>query len=386
MTPTDRHITHFDLDAFFVAVECLKNSRFKDKPLLVGGSGDRAVVAACSYEARKFGIHSAMPMRMAKRLCPEAIVISGDMESYSKYSRLVTDIIADKVPMYEKASIDEFYIDLSGMEKFFGCSLFSKELKQKITKETGLSISFGLGSNKLISKVATNEVKPDGQIEIPFGEEKDYLAPLGVEKLPGVGQQRATQLYQMGVETIKKLSQFPVEELHVVLGKDGIELSRRSNGVDDTPVVPYREQKSISTERTFQTDTINVDFLHSVLVRMTEEIAFELRKQNKLTGCVAVKLRYSNFDTESKQTTIPYTAADHVLLKISRELFDKLFTRRMLVRLVGVRFTHLIAGNYQVSLFDDTQEMISLYQAIDSVKLRYGSQFLRRAKAIVKNR
>ncbi|HXB45358.1 MAG TPA: DNA polymerase IV [Puia sp.] len=386
MTPTDRHITHFDLDAFFVAVECLKNSRFKNKPLLVGGSGDRAVVAACSYEARKFGIHSAMPMRMAKRLCPEAIVISGDMESYSKYSRLVTDIIADKVPMYEKASIDEFYIDLSGMEKFFGCSLFSKELKQKITKETGLSISFGLGSNKLISKVATNEVKPDGQIEIPFGEEKDYLAPLGVEKLPGVGQQRATQLYQMGVETIKKLSQFPVEELHVVLGKDGIELSRRSNGVDDTPVVPYREQKSISTERTFQTDTINVDFLHSVLVRMTEEIAFELRKQNKLTGCVAVKLRYSNFDTESKQTTIPYTAADHVLLKISRELFDKLFTRRMLVRLVGVRFTHLIAGNYQVSLFDDTQEMISLYQAIDSVKLRYGSQFLRRAKAIVKNR
>jgi DNA polymerase IV len=386
MNLSDRHITHFDLDAFFVAVECLKNSKFKNKPLLVGGSGDRAVVAACSYEARKFGIYSAMPMRMAKRLCPEAIVISGDMESYSKYSRLVTEIIADKAPMYEKASIDEFYVDLTGMDKYFGCGLFSKELKQKITKETGLSISFALGSNKLISKVATNEVKPNGQIEIAFGTEKNYLAPLAIEKLPGVGKERAQLLYDMGVETIRKLTEFEVDDLYVVLGKDGIELHRKANGIDESPVIPYREQKSISTERTFQTDTINIEFLHSILVRMTEEIAFELRKQNKLTGCVAVKLRYSNFDTQRKQASISYTAADDVLLKITRDLFDKLFERRMLVRLLGVSFSHLIPGNYQVNLFDDTQEMIRLYQAIDSIKLQYGSQFLRRAKAIIGNK
>jgi len=382
----DRHITHFDLDAFFVAVECLKNAAFKNKPLLVGGMGDRAVVAACSYEARKFGIYSAMPMRMAKRLCPDAIIISGDMESYSRYSRDVTDIIAGSVPLYEKSSIDEFYIDLSGIEKYFGSSLFSKELKKKIEKETGLSITFALSSNKLISKVATNEAKPNGQIEIPFGEEKKYIAPLGVEKLPGIGKEKAELLYQMGVETIRTLSLVPVKGLFRALGKEGIELSRKANGVDETPVVPYREQKSISTERTFQTDTINIDFLHSVLVRMTEEISFELRKQNKLTGCVTVKLRYSNFDTVTKQSVISYTAADHILLKIARELFDRLFERRMLVRLVGIRFTHLIPGNYQINLFEDTQETIRLYQAIDSVKHRFGPGLLRRAQALIDNR
>jgi len=308
------------------------------------------------------------------------------MESYSKYSRDVTDIIANSVPLYEKSSIDEFYIDLSGMEKYFGSRLFSSELKTKITKETGLSISFGLSSNKLISKVATNEAKPDGQIEIPYGQEKNFIAPLAVEKLPGIGKERAELLYQMGVETIRTLSLVPVEGLYKTLGKEGVELSRKANGIDETPVIPYREQKSISTERTFQTDTINIEFLHSVLVRMTEEIAFELRKQNKLTGCVTVKLRYSNFDTMTKQSVIPYTAADHILLKVARELFDKLFERRMLIRLLGIRFTHLIPGNYQINLFEDSQETIRLYQAIDSVKHRFGPGMLRRARAIIPQR
>ncbi|HLY69330.1 MAG TPA: DNA polymerase IV [Puia sp.] len=380
-----RHITHFDLDAFFVAVECLKNAKFKSKPLLVGGKGDRAVVAACSYEARKFGIYCAMPMRLAKKLCPEAIVISGDMENYSKHSRVVTNIIAESVPLYEKTSIDEFYLDLTGMDKFFGCNLFSEELKEKITKETGLSVSFALASNKLISKVATGEVKPNGQIEIPFGEEKKFIAPLNVEKLPGIGRERAEMLYQMGVEKIDTLSKIPVGALFKALGKEGIEFSRKANGIDETPVIPYREHKSISTEKTFQTDTINIEFLHSALVRMTEEIAFELRKQNKLTGCVTVKLRYANSDTVSRELMICYTAADDVLLKVALELFDKLFERRMLIRLLGIRFTHLIPGNYQINLFEDTCETIKLYRAIDSVKYRYGPQFLRRAKAIIKS-
>ncbi len=380
-----RHISHFDLDAFFVAVECLKNSSFKNKPLIVGGSSERGVVVCCSYEARKFGIHSAMPTRLAKRLCPDAIFINGDMESYSNYSRRVTQIIAENSPLYEKSSIDEFYVDLTGMEKHFGCRLFSDELKRKIQKETGLTISFGMASNKLTSKVATNEVKPNGQIQIPFGEEKSYLAPLSVGKLPGIGKQRATLLYQMGVETVKTLSEIPADLLFNLLGKDGIDLSRKANGIDETPVIPYREQKSISTEKTFQADTINIEFLYSVLVRMTEEIAFELRKQNKLTGCVTVKLRYSNHDTVTKQSVIPYTAADHILLKIARDLFDKLFERRMLIRLVGIRFTALIPGNYQINLFEDTEETIRLYQAIDSVKFRYGTGLLRRAKAIIKS-
>ncbi|MBZ5857101.1 DNA polymerase IV [Flavihumibacter profundi] len=375
----DRHIAHFDLDAFFVSVECLKNPVLKGKPLIVGGSGDRGVVAACSYEARQFGIHSAMPMKLARRLCPHALIISGDMEDYSKYSRLVTEIIAEKVPIFEKSSIDEFYIDLSGMDKYFGCRLFTTELKKTITRESGLPISWALASNKLVSKVATNEVKPNGQMEIPFGGEKYFLAPLHIGKIPGIGKETSALLEKMGVETVRTLSEIPVVMLHNLLGKTGIELSRRANGIDETPVVPYREQKSISTEQTFPSDTIDMHFLQSQLVRMTESIAFELRKQNKLTGCVTVKLRYANFDTVTKQCSIAYAAADHILLSTARSLFEQLYDRRMLVRLLGIRFTHLIPGNYQISLFDDTQEMIRLYQAIDSVKIRFGESKLKRA-------
>jgi DNA polymerase IV len=378
----DRHIAHFDLDAFFVSVETLRNPKLRGKPLMVGGGSDRGVVAACSYEARKYGIHSAMPMKVARRLCPDAIIIKSDFEAYSKYSRLVTEVIKDAVPIFEKASIDEFYIDLTGMDKFFGCLQFTDQLKKRINKESGLPISWGLASNKLISKVATNEVKPNGQLEIPFGNEKGFLAPLSVIKIPGVGKETGYKLLKMGVETVKVLSEIPVEMMENLLGKSGIDLWRKANGIDETPVIPYHEQKSISTETTFQTDTIDMAFLHSQLVRMTEEIAFQLRQQNKLTGCVTVKVRYSNFETFTKQITIPYSNADHTLLKIASELFNKLYERRLLIRLLGIRFTHLIPGNYQINLFEDTQEMINLYQAIDSVKKRFGEKKIIRAVGV----
>ncbi len=376
----ERHIAHFDLDAFFVSVEQLKNPQLRGKPLIVGGAGDRGVVAACSYEARSFGIHSAMPMKIARRLCPGVLVIRGDYEAYSKFSSLVTEVISDNVPLFEKSSIDEFYIDLTGMDTFFGCSKFTALLRKKVFRESGLPISYGLASNKLISKVATNEVKPNGQIEIPYGEEKNFLSPLSIVKIPGIGKQTAMLLLKMGVETVKILSEIPLEMMENLLGKNGTELWRKSNGIDETPVIPYREAKSISTESTFQQDTIDMTFLHSELVRMTEKIAFQLREQHKLTGCVTVKLRYSNFQTFTRQATIPYTNADHLLLKTARELFNSLYERRMLIRLVGIRFTNLVPGNYQISLFDDTQEMIKLYQAIDSIKHRYGEQFLFRAR------
>jgi DNA polymerase-4 len=374
-----RYIAHFDLDAFFVSVECLKNPRLKGKPLLVGGSGDRGVVAACSYEARRFGIHSAMPMHLARRLCPQAIIIRGDMESYGKYSSLVTGIIRDTVPLFEKASIDEFYIDLTGMDKFFGCSLFAKELKQKVLKESGLPVSYALASNKLISKVATNEVKPNGMLEIGFGREKSFLAPLSISKLPGIGKETAYKLVRRGVETIRTLSEIPMEMMETMLGKTGLDLWRKANGLDESPVIPYREQRSISTERTFETDTINLNFLHAELIRMTESIGFDLRRQDKLTGCLTVKLRYSNFDTVARQKTIDYTNADHLLLQTAREIFDKLYDRRLLIRLLGIRFTKLIPGNYQIKLYEDTQEQIRLYQSIDSIKRRFGEHAVFRA-------
>jgi len=378
----ERHIAHLDLDSFFVSVEQLRNPKLKGKPILIVGSGDRGVVASCSYEARKFGIHSAMPMAVARRLCSHAIIVRGDMEQYSKYSGLVTDIIRDTVPLFEKASIDEFYVDMTGMDRFFGCSLFTDELKKKVLKESGLPTSYGLASNKLISKVATNEVKPNGQIEIPFGNEKSFLAPLSVIKIPGVGKETAIKLLKMGVETVRLLSEIPVEMLQNFLGKPGAELWRKANGIDESPVIPFHEQKSMSTENTFDQDTIDMRFLHGELVRMTERLAFDLRKQNKLTGCVTVKLRYSNFETYTKQLTIPYTNADHVLLNTASELFKKLYERRLLICLIGIRFTNLIPGNYQIRLFEDTQENIRLYQAIDSVKKRYGERLVMRAAGV----
>jgi DNA polymerase-4 len=381
MLTYDRHIAHFDLDSFFVSVELLRNPKLKGKPVLIGGSNERGVVASCSYEARKFGIHSAMPMYKARQLCKDAIIVKGDYEAYSKLSSQVTTIIKDSVPLVEKASIDEFYVDMTGMDKFFGCFKFTEELKRKVIRESGLPVSWGLASNKLISKVATNEVKPNGQLEIPFGKEKGFLAPLSVMKLPGIGKETGYKFLKMGVETVKTLSEIPIEMLQNLLGKNGTELWKRANGIDESPVIPYSEQKSISTENTFQQDTIDVNFLYSELVRMTEKIAFELRQQNRLTGCITLKLRYSDFETHTTQRSIPYINADHVLLKTAKELFTKLYERRLLVRLLGVRFTHLIPGTYQINLFDDTQENIRLYQAIDSVKKQFGESKLYRARA-----
>lgn len=381
----ERHIAHLDLDSFFVSVEQLRNTKLKGKPILIGGHGDRAVVASCSYEARKFGIHSAMPMQLARRLCPHAVIIRGDMEQYSNYSRVVTEIIRDTVPLFEKASIDEFYVDMTGMDKFFGCSQYTEELKKKVLRESGLPVSYALASNKLISKVATNEVKPDGQIEIPFGNEKSYLAPLSVIKIPGVGKETAIKLLKMGIETVKLLSDMPVEYLQNFLGKPGADLWRKANGIDESPVIPFHEQKSLSTENTFEQDTIDTDFLHAELIRMTERLAFDLRKQNRLTGCVTVKLRYSDFTTYTKQTSIPYTNSDHVLLQTAGELFRRLYERRLLIRLIGIRFTNLIPGNHQIRLFEDTQETIRLYKAIDSVKRQFGEGLLVRAGGILRN-
>lgn len=378
----DRNIIHMDLDAFFVAVECKKNNKLRGLPLIIGGSSRRGVVAACSYEARKFGVHSAMPMYLALQLCPDAKVISGDMEAYSQASHLVTEVISNSAPMLEKASIDEFYIDASGMDRFYGAFKWACELRKKVMVESGLPISLGMSVNKLVSKVTTNEFKPNAEKLIPAGTEKDFLAPLTVDKIPMIGKQTASFLYDMGVRTVSTLREMPLNFLTSAFGKNGISLWNKANGIDHSPVVPYAEQKSISTESTFENDTIDVKRMKSILIAMIEKVAFQLREQKKLTACVTVKIRYSNFDTETKQVHIPYTSSDHVLLRVVQELFDKLYNRRMLIRLVGVRLSHLVHGNHQINLFDDTLESINLYEAMDRMKHRYGSEKLVRATTL----
>ncbi len=382
----ERNIIHLDLDAFFVAVECRKDKRLLGKPLIIGGSSRRGVVAACSYETRIFGVHSAMPMYLALQLCPDAKVISGDVEAYSKASHEITEIITAQAPAFEKASIDEFYIDASGMDKYFGAFKWAVNLQKNIMKEAGLPISMGMSVNKLVSKVVTGEFKPKAQKHILAGEEKDFLAPLAVEKIPMVGKQTASFLYDMGVRTVQTLREMPMQFLVSAFGKHGLSLWNKAHGIDSSPVVPYSEQKSISTECTFENDTIDVKKLKNILIAMVEKVAFNLREQKKLTSCVTVKIRYANFDTETKQLHIPYTASDHVLLRVVLQLFDKLYQRRMLLRLVGVRLSGLVHGNYQISLFDDTAESINLYQAIDHVKHKYGVEKIVRANTIDVNK
>ena len=374
MISKNREIVHMDLDTFFVSCERLLDSKLIGKPVLIGGTSDRGVVASCSYEARKFGIHSAMPMRMAKQLCPEAIVLRGNSGIYTNFSKNVTDIIKESVPLYEKTSIDEFYIDLTGMDKFFGCHKLASELRQRITKETGLPISFGLSINKTVSKIATGEAKPDNEIRVISGNEKPFLAPLSVKKIPMVGNVTYKSLCDLGVKRIKTLQEMPMELMYKVLGKNGLSIWKKANGIDNSPVVQYHERKSISTERTFNKDTTDINKLKSIVIAMSENLAYQLRRGNKLTACVVFKIRYSDFQTYTKQQAIPYSAMDHTLIPVVLNLFKTLYSRRLLVRLIGVKFSHLVEGGHQVNLFEDDEKHLNLSTAIDNMRERYGDR------------
>ncbi len=378
----NRSILHLDLDSFFVSVERLINSELKKRPLLVGGISDRGVVAACSYETRAFGVHSGMPMKLARRLCPEAIVLRGNSGTYTKYSDLITEIIKSEVPAFEKASIDEFYADLSGMDQFFGTYKFASELRTKIIRESGLPISLGLSTNKIVSKVATGEAKPNNQIKIDQGYEKQFLAPLPIRKIPMIGDKTGLTLQRLGIRIVSDLQKLPEELLLQTLGKTGGVIWRRAQGIDHSPVITYNERKSISTERTFDYDTIDMTLLRELLIAMTENLAYQLRRGQKLTSCVSVKIRYADFDTQSRQLKIPYTSADHLLIPRILELFNALYNRRLRVRLIGVKFSHLAGGNYQINLFDDNESAIQLYQAIDRMRLRFGDRSIIRASSL----
>ncbi|HCD86953.1 MAG TPA: DNA polymerase IV [Algoriphagus sp.] len=377
-----RSIAHMDLDTFFVSVERLFDSRLNGKPILIGGSSDRGVVASCSYEARRFGVHSAMPMGTARQLCPEAIIVKGDFEKYSQKSHEVTEIIKESVPLFEKSSIDEFYIDLTGMDRFFGCFKLAHELRQRIIKESGLNISMGLSENKTVSKVATGEAKPNNEKQVPNGEEKPFLAPLSVRKIPMIGEKTSQTLYNMGVKKVLTLQQMPSQLLEATFGKNGKMIWEKANGIDRNPVIPYSEAKSVSSENTFEEDTIDVKMLEATLVAMTEQLATKLRQKGQLTACVSVKIRYSDFETHTMQQRIPYTSADHSILPVVKELFKKLYSRRLLIRLIGVRFSNLVYGNYQIKLFEDSQEQINLYQALDKLNVKYGDKTVCRAVAM----
>lgn len=379
-----RAIAHLDLDTFFVSCERVQNSKLEGRPIIIGG-GERGVVASCSYETRYFGVRSAMPIKMALKLCPQAKVIKGDMEHYSKMSHLVTEIIQEKAPLVEKASIDEFYLDLSGMDKFFGCYQWTNDIVKAVTKHTGLPLSFALSVNKTVSKIGTGEAKPVGKLEIKDQQVKSFLNPLSIKKIPMVGTMTFQLLSRLGIRTIKTLAEMPSEVLQEIIGKNGISLWKKANGIDETPVIPYSERKSISSEHTFNNDTIDILNIQNIISGMVEQLTYQLRTEKWLASTVVVKIRYANFDTETKQVKIAYTAADHTLLKYAQELFNKLYTRRMRLRLIGIKFTGLVHGQHQMNLFEDTEELMALYQTMDKIKMRFGQKSIGRASGYLIN-
>ena len=384
MQTPKRYIAHFDLDSFFVSVEMLQDPSLLGKAVVVGGSRDRGVVTTCSYEARKFGVRSAMPMRKAMELCPHAIIVKSSYGEYAKYSAWVTNIIAANAPLYEKASIDEFYIDLTGMDTFFNPLEWTIRLRQTIMDETGLPISFGLATNKLVAKIATDEAKPNGYLFVTPGKEKEFLAPLPVEKLGGVGKKSHQTLLALGIHTIGDILHVDPVLLERSLGKWGTQLIRQANGKSDSVVSPHRESKSISAENTFEENTSNLDILLAQLVGQAERVAYELRQEKKFTTCVAIKFRNANFETSTRQITIPATIADSDIIKAATDLFTKIYVPGTLVRLLGVRLAGLTDTGAQTNLFDNKTEQNALYEAIDAVKNKFGKSVLRKARTIKK--
>lgn len=374
-----RAILHMDLDSFFVAVERLRDPQLQGRPVVVGGSGDRGVVAACSYEARRFGVHSAMPGRMAKQLCPDAVFIRGDYDAYSRYSDLVTELIQEKAPLLEKASVDEFYIDFTGMDRFLGCYQWALEMRKSIQKEFGLPISVALAGSKTLSKVAVAEAKPNGHIYIPAGMEKSFLQPLRVDKMPMIGEKTAQMLHRMGVDTVGSLAQIPRKVLERVFGKNGSWMWEKANGIDYSEIIPYSAQKSMSRESTYSRDSSDLVFLRREIIRMADELGFELRRLGQTCGCITVKIRYADFDTQTRQTSLPFTASDQVLRKTALELFTRLYNRRILVRLIGIRLSKLTSGGMQLLLFDESSAMAPLYAAMDRIRSRHGMQLIQAA-------
>ena len=379
---SERSILHIDLDTFFVSCERLLNPSLVGKPIIIGGITGRGVVSSASYEARAFGVYGGMSMQLAKMVCPDAVVIKGNSGTYHRFSTIITEIIKEESPVYEKASFDEFYVDLTGMDRFFGTFKWATHLRDRIIKEVHMPLSFGLSINKTVSKVGTNSSKPNGYAHIMPGKEKSFLAPLPVSAIPGVGNETAELLRRMGAKRIKTVQEMPLKFMRSLLGELGINIWKKCNGIDATPIRPYYERKSIGIERTFEQDTIDIEKMGSLVIAMAENLAFQLRNGNKLTSCVIVRIRYADLSTHTKQKRVPFTAADSTLIETAKDLFNKLYDRRLLIRLIGVRFAKLVEGGHQISFLNETEELANLYQAMDHVRNRFGQDAVKRVIAM----
>jgi len=381
-----RKILHVDMDAFFVSVEEVLDPSLKGKPVVVGGNPDgRGVVAAASYAVRRYGVHSAMPIVRAKRLCPHAIFLRGSHRHYSEFSTRVFEILRRYSPLVEPMSLDEAFVDLTGDERLHGPVLKSAgKIRNNILEELRLNASIGIASNKLLAKIASAYCKPNGMLWIAPGMEQRFLAPLPIQRIPGIGPKGGNELRRMGIKSVGDLARLPLELLEEAYGKWGVSLYRKSRGISESPVIGEAEDpRSISRETTLETDSADPLFLESTLSYLIEKATGQLREKKLFARTVTLKLRYSDFKTVTRSKTLEIpTAEDHTLFSISRRLFRKLFTRRVRVRLVGIALTSLTATPYrQEDLFDvkGRQCWDGLYQGIDHIRHKYGFRSILRA-------
>ncbi len=368
-----RQIAHIDLDAFYINCTLLKLPNLKGKPLLIGGLNNRSIVASVSAEAKKYGVQKGMPTRVALQRCPDAVLLKGDFDLFTKYSDIVNEILTEHTPLHERTTIDEFYVDMTGMDRFHGSSKFTKELVNKVKSETGLSLLYGLSVNKTVAKICTAHAGPLGGYEVAEDLVQPFLDPQSIRRLPTVGSNTFKLLRRVRIKFIKQIRLLPAEAMNELMGKSGIGIWKKANGIDLTPVVPYSAEKSIGKDFTFDQDTQDMKLLKATLLKLVEYLGFKLRKLNQMCACVSVRIRYSNHDTETMQKKIPFCANDELLMEMAFELFKKLYHRRMLIRLVGIKLSHLVHGSHQINLFTDNVKTIELYQAMDKLKNRYNN-------------
>lgn len=385
---SDRTIIHIDLDSFFVSVERVLNPGLNGKPVVVGGKPDRrGVVASASYEARGFGLRSAMPLATAARLCPQAIFIEGNFAAYREFSHKFMAILNDFSPFIEPMGIDEAYLDVTGFESLHdSIRKMAEDIKQRIKTELGLPSSIGIASCKIVAKVASDYSKPDGLVEVPKDNEREFLAPLSVDRLPGVGKQAMKTLKNLGIHTVGNLSSMPVHVLTRHFGTAGETMWRHANGIDDSKVIPPSEAKSISRETTFQEDTHNRTFLESILWTQSEKIGADLRKKGKEGRCITLKLRYGDFSTITRSRTIQASInTDKQIFEIGTELLDKALTvKNQGIRLIGIGISNLVEPGLQTSLFDSSDHRLEkLNKAIDRIRNKYGFDAIQTGRSVM---
>ena len=386
---TRRYILHLDVDAFYASVEEILDPSLKGKPIIVGARPEqRGVVASASYAARAFGVRSAMPTAQALRLCPQAIVLPPRHKVYREYSARMMVILSEYSPLIEPLSLDEAFLDVTGCQARWGSpEELAHRLQERLEVELGLSVSMGLAANKLVAKIASGLEKPRGFVVVPHGREAEFLAPLPVEKLWGVGEVTARSLHEMGVFSIGQLAELPVAQLEARFGRRGRDLYRQARGMDDSPVVAEREEKSLSREVTFAKDISDWQVLRKKLLSLSEDVAHRLRKRGLRGRTVKLKLRYSDFSTLTRQVTLDVpTDLEQVIFDQAVRLLERAWDRRRKVRLIGVGVSKFESEERQLSLFEGTGEgktekLRRLSQAVDRIREKYGDEAIRRASS-----